>query len=619
MPNPTTQSPSQFTAPFNILPDILFPNITNLAVNQAQFIGPFNILPDPIMKNPTNSAQSKLQFKRPFNILPDIIFTNPTTAKGSEVLPGLGGLNYRRPQDEIGTVYSADSALVNQEKINQVGNISVTNWTPSQFIHTNVNIQTSLNNLYGLASVAAGSLMGIPQIGQVGAALINGFDDTLSGTYRTLPLDKLTNNLIPGTDITTPVLYPDFRSRINVSLDSNLAVGNQLLSYAQSIRLDGLSAALRGSIKAGIYSAASATPIGPYSIFNLDGVGNSGYGWGEHDNRFASRKDFTMRSHVAKQWIPGVRIDAINSPLTDQLAGKFARTLNPIELATPFRGDKVNVIDFGKRRLNDAYLWNPDRLLSAESILGVNLNPLSITQDFIKFYMTGPKLQAGNLLDQDDIIVFRAVLTGLDDSFTANWSPIQMIGRADPNYIYTSYGRDMSISFTVYATDRDEMQPIYRKLNALASYTAPTYNPESIAMEGPWMRLTVGDLLVQQPVVLTSVSYTYDVGDAPWEINIEKDPNMMQVPFKISVQLQFNVISDYLPQKGGRFYTLAKRFAGDEAQPITGNDNWLSDAKGNLNILDAAKRVKIRRERSKRDRSLQKSIEEASNQLNNIG
>lgn len=593
MPNPTTQSPSQFTAPFNILPDILFPNITNLAVNQAQFVGPFNILPDPVMKNPTNSAQSKLQFKRPFNILPDTIFTNPTTANGSEVLPGLGGLYYRRPQDAVGIVYSADSALVNQEKINEVGNVDIINWTPSQYVHTNVNLNTTINNVLGLASVAAGSLLGIPQIGQVGAALINGFDDTLSGTYRTLPLNKLTNKLFPGINIPTPVLYPDFRSKLNISLDSEVGVGNQLLSYAQSVRLDGFSAAFRGSIKAGIYSAAAATPIGPYSLFNLDGLGTSGYGWGEHDNRFASRKDFTMRSHVAKKWQPGVRADRLDSPIADAAAGKFARTINPIELATPFRGDKVNVIDFGKRRLNDAYLWNPDRIFSAESILGVNLNPLGITQDFIKFYMTGPKLQAGNLLDQDDILVFRAVLTGLDDSFTANWSPVQMIGRADPNYIYTSYGRDMSISFTVYATDRDEMQPIYRKLNALAGYTAPTYNPESIAMEGPWMRLTVGDLLVQQPVVLTSVSYTYDVGDAPWEINIENDPNMMQVPFKVSVQMQFNVISDYLPQKGGRFYTLAKRFAGNEAQPITGDDNWLSDVKGNLNILDAAKRFKI--------------------------
>jgi hypothetical protein len=599
MPNPTTQSPSQFTAPFNILPDILFPNVTNLAVNQAQFVGPFNILPDPVMKNPTNSAQSKIQFKRPFNILPDTIFTNPTTANGSEVLPGLGGLYYRRPQDGFGIVYSADSALVNQEKINEVGNVDIINWTPSQYVHTNVNLNTTINNVLGLASLAAGSLMGIPQIGQVGAALINGFDDTLSGTYRTLPLNKLTNKLFPNSNINTPVLYPDFRSKLNISLDSEVGVGNQLLSYAQSVRLDGFSAAFRGSIKAGIYSAAAATPIGPYSLFNLDGLGTSGYGWGEHDNRFASRKDFTMRSHVAKKWQPGIRADRLDSPVADAAAGKFARTINPIELATPFRGDKVNVIDFGKRRLNDAYLWNPDRIFSAESILGVNLNPLGITQDFIKFYMTGPKLQAGNLLDQDDILVFRAVLTGLDDSFTANWSPVQMIGRADPNYVYTSYGRDMSISFTVYATDRDEMQPIYRKLNALAGYTAPTYNPDSIAMEGPWMRLTVGDLLVQQPVVLTSVSYTYDVGDAPWEINIENDPNMMQVPFKVSVQMQFNVISDYLPQKGGRFYTLAKRFAGDEAQPITGDDNWLSDTKGNLNILDAVKRFKVSRTKIK--------------------
>jgi len=196
--------------------------------------------------------------------------------------------------------------------------------------------------------------------------------------------------------------------------------------------------------------------------------------------------------------------------------------------------------------------------------------------------MTGPKLTAGNLLDKDDIIVFRAVLTGLDDSFTANWSPVQMIGRADPNYIYTGYGRDLSVSFTIYATDRDELQPIYRKLNALAGYTAPTYDPASIAMEGPWMRLTIGDLFVQQPVVLSSLSYTYDVGDAPWEINIENDPNMMQVPLKISVQLQFNVISDYLPQKGGRFYTLAKRFDSATATPKAGNDNWLSDASNNI-------------------------------------
>ena len=150
-----------------------------------------------------------------------------------------------------------------------------------------------------------------------------------------------------------------------------------------------------------------------------------------------------------------------------------------------------------------------------------------------------------------------------------------MIGRADPNYHYTGFSRDVSLSFDIYATDRDELKPIYRKLNALAGYTAPTYNTKSIAMEGPWMRLTIGDLYRQQPIVLTSLSYTFAV-DAPWEINIEDDPAMMQVPLKIGVQCSFNMISDNLPRKGGRFYTLAKSFCPDST-PGTGNDNWLSD------------------------------------------
>jgi hypothetical protein len=159
-----------------------------------------------------------------------------------------------------------------------------------------------------------------------------------------------------------------------------------------------------------------------------------------------------------------------------------------------------------------------------------------------------------------------------------------MIGRADPNYIYGGVTRDLSIDFDIYATDRDELKPIYRKLNALAGYTAPTYDDESIAMEAPWMRITIGDLFVQTPVVLTSLSYTYAM-DAPWEINIEKDPTMMQVPKKISVSCGFNVVSDSLPQKGGRFWALAKQFE-ESGEAKAGNDNWLSDSKGNIDPED---------------------------------
>jgi hypothetical protein len=204
--------------------------------------------------------------------------------------------------------------------------------------------------------------------------------------------------------------------------------------------------------------------------------------------------------------------------------------------------------------------------------------------------MTGPNMQNGqNAID--DIIVFRAILTGLTDSFAPQWNSVQMVGRADPNYNYSSVTRDLSLEFTVAATDRDEMQPIYRKLNALAGFTAPTYLKDSIAMQAPWMRITIGDLLRQQPVILTSLTYTLVDSDTTWEINIEDDPTMMQAPHKVSVSCQFTVISDYLPQRNGRFYTLAKQFKAD-GTPIRGNDNWLSDSLDNANAKMPADEIK---------------------------
>jgi hypothetical protein len=575
MINPTTSAGSQFISPFDILPNVVYTNPTG--INSAQFTAPFNILPDPSFKNLTAGDSAKRQFHRPFR---------PTAASN--------------PEAENPTInakpFVFNPSLENAENLdaNPV-TFSARNWTAGMAPYTNVSLKTTLNNVYGFASIAGASLLGIPQIGQVGESLLE--DKSLSGTYTTLPMDKLTTKLgIPGTNIQSPVLYSDFRSRMNIDKDANVGADVAALAYLTSRRLDGTSALTRGSVKAGIYAAAAVSPAGPYSIFNLNGAGKTGYGWGSHDNEYAIRKDFTMRSHIAKRYVPGApqTVDFADATKATSMRtlfkGKYINTLNPVELATPFRGDRVSVIDFGQRTLDNAYMWKPSSI--TQKVLGLDLNKLGLTQDFIKFYFTGPKLQAGNILDTDDIIVFRAALTNLGDSFSANWTPVNMIGRADPNYIYTGFSRDLNISFDIYATDRDEMQPIYRKLNALAGYTAPTYDPESIAMEGPWMRITIGDLFNQTPVVLSSVSYDYGVADAPWEINIENDPNMMQVPFKISVTLSMNVVSDYLPQKGGRFYTLAKRFAIDAGTPLAGNDNWLSDANGNIDSGELARRFK---------------------------
>lgn len=486
-------------------------------------------------------------------------------------------------------------------------------WTANPAANTNITVGSAISQIVGTAGLAAGSLFSVPQLSQVTQASLNALagNDSLSGLYNTLPINKLRlNKTIP------PVLYSDFRARLNIDVTNDSISGwDKAAAFLQTRRLDGASSAARSLLNAGksgiaavitsggtgaAYAAASASPYGAYSVFNLDGAGKTGYGWGDHGNPYAIRADFTARSHVAKRWSrfsgQAWDSDSLGNPISvaseiTTTFGKFVPTNNPIEQLTPFIGDRVNVIDFGRRSEAEAYLWNPNALnISSDNVLGKVLNKAGITQDFIKFYMTGPNMQNGqNAID--DIIVFRAILTGLTDSFAPQWNSVQMVGRADPNYNYSSVTRDLSLEFTVAATDRDEMQPIYRKLNALAGFTAPTYLKDSIAMQAPWMRITIGDLFRQQPVILTSLTYTLVDSDTTWEINIEDDPTMMQAPHKVSVSCQFTVISDYLPQRNGRFYTLAKQFKAD-GTPIRGNDNWLSDSLDNANAKMPADEIK---------------------------
>jgi hypothetical protein len=364
----------------------------------------------------------------------------------------------------------------------------------------------------------------------------------LGDTYTTVPFYG---------KISSPVAMVDFRAPAGY-------IGTGILPIP---RLDGASAAIRGALfsKAGAYAAASAT-VGAYILFGRNAIGKLGKGWGDHGSNYAPRLDFTARSNVNKTWS----------------GGKWERTsllsrAGFLEKLTPFRGDKVSVIDFHSKedggKLTNAYRWKP------VGVLGAFLDKAGLTSDFIKFYFTGPSIRHGDTNVSDDIIVFRASINSLQESYTANWNPVQMIGRADPNYHYSSFNRDLSIDFTVYATDRDEMKPIYRKLNAIAGYMAPSYNTDTIGLTGPWMRMTIGDLFVQQPVIMTSLNYNLSDSDTTWEMNIEQDKEMMQAPHRVNVSMGLTVIGDWVPQKGGRFYSLstdAPTAAGDQTDWMSG-------------------------------------------------
>ena len=425
---------------------------------------------------------------------------------------------------------------------------SALSWTPLVPKTTNIEWGNIAQKATGAAVGALGSLIGIPHVAQIGQSIIGEAENySVKSTYAVSAPNSY--KTIPG------VKYADFRARKFPTKKSGGGGG------LATKRIDGTAATQRSlfggkfksAITSGLYAATSISPAGPYSIFNRETI----YGMGDHDNPYAIRNDFTAQSHVATQW----------------RSKKWQPTKNVLSKITPFRGDKVNVIDFSTRELKNAYQWLPKPTFLGDAAI---FDKVGLTKDFIKFYFTGPKLHAGSAADTtDDIIVFRALINSLTDSFSGNWSETTFIGRGDPNWQYTGYSRDLSLDFTVFATDRDEMKPIWRKLNALAGYTAPTYTKDNIALVGPWMRITIGDLFIQQAVIIKSISYSLKDAESSWEINIEDDPQMMQAPHKVDINLTLTPITDWLPQKGGRFYSLAKSFESD-GTPTPGNDDWLS-------------------------------------------
>ena len=218
-----------------------------------------------------------------------------------------------------------------------------------------------------------------------------------------------------------------------------------------------------------------------------------------------------------------------------------------------FRGDKVNAID----------VYNDTKTKLDRS----EVYPTG-AEDLIKFYF-----EDGN--QGINVMPFRCTMTGFSDSFSPGWDRIDIMGRPDGAYLYTSFERSISFNFMVAAMSRSEMIPMWRKLNLLASYTMPDFDGSGGRPSGPFMRLTIGSLFQQTPGFLTSLSYTIP-DDATWDIAEDAASNTLakQLPMVVEISAAFTMVGDYRPQLGGRVYSLQ----GINGAPGADGD-WLKDVK----------------------------------------
>jgi hypothetical protein len=175
--------------------------------------------------------------------------------------------------------------------------------------------------------------------------------------------------------------------------------------------------------------------------------------------------------------------------------------------------------------------------------------------DLVKFRIAAIDGTAPNF---KTFIHFRAFIDSFSDSYTADWTANKYMGRGEDFYTYNGFGRTISLSFTVAAQSKQELIPMYQKLNYLASNLAPDYSPSGY-MRGPLVQLTMGGYLHEQVGFITAL--TYDVPqDTTWEIGINtsggSDDTVKELPHRINVSsFNFTPIHNFVPQKQGLTFT----------------------------------------------------------------
>lgn len=145
------------------------------------------------------------------------------------------------------------------------------------------------------------------------------------------------------------------------------------------------------------------------------------------------------------------------------------------------------------------------------------------------------------------VIPFRATLTGIQETVNTDYDTQRYIGRTERNIVYAGASRDVSFTFFVQAFSKDELDFIWQKINYLTGLCFPSSYSDGF-MVPPFTQLTIGQLYVDQPGYIKSLSHTIE-DNTSWDIDQDS-----QMPMGVTVNVSFSIIEKTQVRTGSRFY-----------------------------------------------------------------
>jgi hypothetical protein len=152
-------------------------------------------------------------------------------------------------------------------------------------------------------------------------------------------------------------------------------------------------------------------------------------------------------------------------------------------------------------------------------------------------------------------VVFSAYLSGFKYNSNSNWNPVKYVGRSESFYTFTEHKRDVSFNIQIPCFNKTHLFEKHRALSELQSAGAGKYDSNN-RLGGIITKVTLGNYLVSEPGILTSVSF--DIPDvSSWDID-EK------LAMYVNAQFSFTIIGKELPtyKEGGFLNYLPNPISG---------------------------------------------------------
>ena len=155
-------------------------------------------------------------------------------------------------------------------------------------------------------------------------------------------------------------------------------------------------------------------------------------------------------------------------------------------------------------------------------------------------------------MGKDDPIRFRAFIKDLQQTATPEYKSYQYIGRIEKFVNYTGVQREISFKLAVIAFSRTELDAVWRRINYLTGLVFP-YGFNKGLMQPNIVRLTIGNVYVDQPGYVTGLSTNFNDATETWEIDAGS-----QVPIGATMDIKFTIIEKSSKIADSPFYGITE-------------------------------------------------------------